>query len=155
MKRNKSKNWVSPRHQAIKYFYGHLQKAGLNFDWDTAAKLYDIANRDFPRIRAKELPSKGTLERVEVIGFDEHGQKIVMEAAKPSWAQRRMKRKRWKTLFSQRTRKGAFNFMQLIRGKKFGIGYVGGNHYDFCYINPTIGEILGEMCNYTTRRKDV
>jgi len=155
MKRAKPKNWVNPRHQAIKNFYAYLHKQGVNLDFDTCSKLYVGILKDFPRIRAKELPSKGTLERVETILYDEHGQRAVIEAAKPSWAQRRRKPKRWKTLFSQRTRKGAFNFMQLIRGKKFGIGYVGGNHYDFCYINPTIGEILGEMCKYTTMRKDV
>jgi hypothetical protein len=148
----KSSNWVSPRHKAIKKFYAYLRSQGVNLDWETVKRLYVDLQKEFPRFRAKEMPSRGTLDRIEVIASDQYGPKIIMESGKPEWAQRVKRKRMWKELGNFRTRAGTFSFRKRIKGDVYGLAFMGGSHKAFLVFTPYMLPLVREVYENLRRK---
>jgi len=139
----------SPRETALRKFKNRLKEHGLNFSGDVLEKLYDIQIKEAPRWRSKALPSRGTLDRLEITGYDQYGQKIQMEAGKSELMQRQRRKKRqWNTIANTSTKHGTFSLKQHVSKPIFGISYNGGMHSDFLVINESwrylLEKYLGE-----------
>ncbi len=134
------------RARAIKLFQKRLRELGFNLSTEQTQKLYEEMFKSLPVLRANELPFRSRLDRIEILGFDRYGRKIVMESGEGDMLRvPRKKRGRSNTIAKIPLKTGAITFSK--GDKCFFIGYVGGSHRDYAYLNKPILIFLKTLIN--------